>query len=145
MFPPFPLLPHPDAHVLLTIPPRLPARLGLDLKHDCATSLIFFRGGTRESCARCRLKHRHAGNEGLSCRNRREMPGSAVRVCGFPVMVKMLFSTHSWLNPWMCSLGIRKADCIVIENDLCVNGPVQFKPMLFKDQLCLHLCYHNCS
>ena len=32
-------------------------------------------------------------------------------------------------------LGIQRADCMLIEKEPCISGPVQSKPMLFKGQL----------
>lgn len=50
---------------------------------------------------------------------------------------KILFLVHGWLNLRMQNLGIWKVDCMLvfIEKNLCVSGPAQFEPVLFKGQL----------
>lgn len=62
---------------------------------------------------------------------------------------KTLFSIHGWLTPWMQNQKIQKGDCIFIENNLHVSGPMQFKPLMFKGQLyylshlkcvCVYMC-----
>lgn len=40
------------------------------------------------------------------------------------------------------SLGIKNTFTVLIENNLCISGPMQFKPVLFKGQLYLCMYVH---
>lgn len=48
--------------------------------------------------------------------------------------------SHLWLVEFAeVNPGIGNADCIFIEKYLHLSGPAQFKPILFKCQLCFVL------
>ena len=50
-------------------------------------------------------------------------------------------SVPSYLNPWMQSLQIQKTYWTFMEKILHINGPSQFKPMLFSGQV--HLIFSS--
>lgn len=45
---------------------------------------------------------------------------------------KILFSIHNRLTLRMGNPGIQRPHCTFIEKHTCINGPEQFKSMLFK-------------
>lgn len=60
--------------------------------------------------------------------------------------IKWCRSVHTvrFRNPWTPNLRSKTVQ-VIYGKYPCISGSVQFKPMLFKGQLYLHLCYHNCS
>lgn len=53
--------------------------------------------------------------------------------------IETLFSSCGWLNPWIWNPGMQKTDCMFVEKNPRVSGPIQLNPMLFKGRMYVRL------